>query len=123
MLACSVVKPTNTSLQGSMPVVLRFGIGPWARSHTSPTRLDLTKPSTGDVYDQNIQGKYFLCPRRTTVIRMIPRTAPVLFVLTFALLVMTLALKRSEASSPATAAQQAETTSQWEYQTMVAKSP
>ena len=56
------------------------------------------------------------------MIRMIPRTAAVLFVLTFALLVMTLALKRSEASSP-TPAQQAETTSRWEYQTMVAKSP
>ena len=54
--------------------------------------------------------------------RTIPRTAAVLFVLS-ALLVMTLALKRSEASSSAPAPVQAETTSQWEYQTMVAKSP
>jgi len=54
---------------------------------------------------------------------MISRTAAAFLVLSAALLVMTLALKRSEASSPASAATQVETTAQWEYQTMVAKSP
>jgi hypothetical protein len=57
------------------------------------------------------------------VIRMIPRIAAVFLVLSAALLVMTLALKRSEASSPGPVAAQAETTSQWEYQTMAAQSP
>jgi hypothetical protein len=54
--------------------------------------------------------------------RTIPRTAAVVFVLS-ALLVMTLAHKRSQASSPMPVAAQAGTTSQWEYQTMVAKTP
>lgn len=54
---------------------------------------------------------------------MIPRTVAVFLVLSAALLVMTLTLKRSEASSPAPGVAQAEITSQWEYQTMVAKTP
>jgi hypothetical protein len=54
---------------------------------------------------------------------MIPRTVAVFLVLSAALLAMTLTLKKSEASSPARNAPQAETTAQWEYQIMVAKSP
>lgn len=57
------------------------------------------------------------------MIRIIPRIAAVFLVLSAALLVMTLAFKRSEASSPAPVAPQSASTSQWEYQTMVAKSP
>ena len=55
--------------------------------------------------------------------KIIPGTLAVFLVLSAALLATTLTLKKSEASSPAANAAQAETTSQWEYQTMVAKSP
>jgi hypothetical protein len=55
--------------------------------------------------------------------KMTPPTVAVFLVLSAALLAVTLTQKKSEVSSPAPNAAQAETTSQWEYQTMVAKSP
>ena len=60
--------------------------------------------------------------------RTISRSAVIFLVLSAALLVVTVALQRSEAfpalaSSPAPRAPQAGPISQWEYQTMVAKSP
>ena len=55
--------------------------------------------------------------------KMIPRTVAVFLVLSAALLAMTLTLKKSEAYSHAPNAPDDQTMSQWEYQTMVAKSP